>query len=96
MSGRPTTVTITAAPDEVAALAHLLRQTSIRSALARRARVVVMRMSGATITDIAAMVGMDRKYVYKWLQRWQAQGIAGLNDKPGRGGVRRRRVREEP
>jgi hypothetical protein len=30
-------------------------------------------------------VGIGRRFVYKWVQRFLAQGIEGLADKPGRG-----------
>jgi hypothetical protein len=32
------------------------------------------------------MVGLTRRYVYKWAQRFLEQGVEGLADKPGRGG----------
>jgi len=38
-----------------------------------------------TITDIATTVGISRRFVYKWAQRFLEQGLAGLADQPGRG-----------
>jgi transposase len=38
-----------------------------------------------TITAIAATVGMSRRHVYKWIQRFLQEGLEGLADKPGRG-----------
>jgi transposase len=38
-----------------------------------------------TISDIAATVGVSRRFVYKWAQRFLDKGIEGLADKPGRG-----------
>jgi transposase len=37
------------------------------------------------ISHIADMVGISRRFVYKWAQRFLQEGIAGLTDKPGRG-----------
>ena len=38
----------------------------------------------------AAMAGVSRQTVYKWLRRWRAEGVAGLEDRScqGRDGVR--------
>jgi len=41
-----------------------------------------------TITDIAAAVGISRRFVYKWVQRFVQEGLEGLADKPGRGARR--------
>ena len=38
-----------------------------------------------SISDIAATVGISRRFVYKWAQRFLEQGVEGLADKPGRG-----------
>jgi transposase len=38
-----------------------------------------------TISDIAATVGISRRFVYKWVQRFLDKGVEGLADKPGRG-----------
>jgi transposase len=46
------------------------------------------------ISQIAARVGMSRRFVYKWVQRFLQEGLAGLTDKPGRGRRRRPRPQE--
>jgi transposase len=48
---------------------------------------------GVPITAIAATVGISRRFVYKWVQRFVAQRVAGLADQPGRG---HRRVAPQP
>ena len=35
-----------------------------------------------TITDIARTVGISRRFVYKWVERFQQEGLAGLADRP--------------
>ena len=34
------------------------------------------------------MVGITRRFVYKWVQRFLQTGLMGLADKPGRGSHR--------
>ena len=40
------------------------------------------------ISDVAATVGISRRFVYKWVQRFLEKGVEGLTDKPGRGSHR--------
>jgi len=37
------------------------------------------------ITDIAATVGVSRRFVYRWAKRFVQERLEGLADKPGRG-----------
>jgi transposase len=37
------------------------------------------------ISDVATTVGISRRFVYKWVQRFLENGLEGLVDKPGRG-----------
>jgi len=46
---------------------------------------VLLLADGVTITDIAAAVGLSRRHTYKWIQQFMQEGLAGLEDKPGRG-----------
>ena len=43
------------------------------------------------ICTIAATVGISRRFVYKWVRRFLAQGLDGLADKPRRGSRVKRR-----
>jgi transposase len=43
--------------------------------------MVLLLTEGMTITDIARTVGISRRFVYKWVQRFVAQGVEGLYDK---------------
>jgi transposase len=54
--------------------------------------MILLVAEGRSITDIAATVGISRRFVYRWAQRFLAQGVEGLADKPGRG----RRPRQAP
>jgi transposase len=86
--GRKTHLTITLTAEERRTLRAWLRSTTIRSGLLRRARMILLLADGRTITDIAARVGISRRFVYKWAQRFLEQRVEGLIDKPGRGGPR--------
>ena len=83
--GRTTSFTIRLTPEERRTLLAWQRLTSIPAGLARRGRIIILLADGMTITDIAATVGMSRRHVYKWGQRFVQHGLEGLQDKPGRG-----------
>jgi transposase len=40
---------------------------------------------GVPLTDIATTVGVSRRFVYKWVQRFLEKGLAGLANKQKRG-----------
>jgi transposase len=40
---------------------------------------------GVPVSHIATTVGISRRFVYKWVQRFMQDGIEGLADKAGRG-----------
>jgi hypothetical protein len=83
--GRKTSLTIHLTPSERRTLQAWQRATTIRAGLARRGRIILLLADGMTITDIATTVGISRRFVYKWAQRFLEQGLAGLADQPGRG-----------
>ena len=83
--GRRTVFTIRLTPAERLTLLAWQRATTISAGRARRARILLLLADGVTITDIAAAVGMSRRHTYKWIQRFVQEGLAGLDEKPGRG-----------
>jgi hypothetical protein len=86
--GRKTSLTIRLTPAQRQTLLAWQRSTTISAGLARRGRIIVLLADGVTITDIAATVGISRRFIYKWGQQFQEQGVEGLTDKPGRGSRR--------
>ena len=82
--GRTTSFTIRLTPAERQTLLAWQRATTISPGLARRARIILLLADGMTITAIAATVGISRRHVYKWIQRFVQQGLEGLRDQPGR------------
>jgi hypothetical protein len=94
--GRTTSVTIHLTPAERQTLLAWQRSTTISAGLARRGRIILLLSEQVSISDIALTVGISRRFVYKWVQRFLAQGIEGLADKPGRGYQPGRRSRARP
>jgi len=84
-SGRTTALTIRLTPAQRQLLLARQRATGIPAGDARRARIILLLADRMTITTIAAKVGMSRRHVYKWVQRFVEEGVEGLVDKPGRG-----------
>jgi hypothetical protein len=91
--GRKTSLTIRLTPAERRTLLAWQRATTISAGCARRGRIILLLADGMSITDIAATVGISRRFVYKWVQRFAQAGVEGLANKPGRG---QRRVPPEP
>ena len=91
--GRTTSLTIRLTPAERQTLLAWQRATTISAGRARRGRIILLLADRVTISDIAATVGISRRFVYKWAQRFLEQGVDGLADKHGRGS---RRVSRQP
>jgi hypothetical protein len=83
--GRKSSLTIRLTPPERQTLLVWQRATMIPAGLARRSRILLLLADGVTITDIAAAVGLSRRHIYKWVQRFLQEGLEALQDKPGRG-----------
>src|SRR3989442_1443421 len=83
--GRTTSLTIRLTPAERQTLLAWQRATTIPAGRARRGRIILLVADGVPISHIADTVGISRRFVYKWVQRFMQDGIAGLADKPGRG-----------
>jgi len=68
--------------DVRAPLVHLPRCATVAAGLARRARIVLLAAAGRPLRQIATLVGLDHKGVRRWLDRFRAQGVDGLADRP--------------
>lgn len=69
-------------------LEHLTRSPSVPAGLARRARIVLLAADGVPIRHIGPRVGVDRRVVRDWLDRFRAHGLDGLYDAPRPGRTR--------
>jgi len=91
--GRTTSLTIRLTPTERQTLLTWQRATTIAAGRARRGRIILLVAERMSISDVAATVGISRRFVYKWVQRFLEKGLEGLADKTGRGS---RRVSPQP
>src|SRR5215467_8851193 len=80
--GRKTALTVRLTPAQRQTLLAWQRATTISAGRARRGRILLLVAEGMPITDIATTVGISRRFIYKWVQRFLARGLAGLADQP--------------
>jgi transposase len=85
MPGPPTPRTVVLVPETRATLAQWVRSRTRSAGLVRRAQIVLLAAAGCPVRRIATTVGVDRKVVRTWLDRFRAQGLAGLADRPRSG-----------
>jgi hypothetical protein len=83
--GRKTALTLRLTPRERLTLMAWQRSTTITLGRARRGRMILLLADGIPIAHIAQTVGVSRRFVYKWANRFLQEGIEGLADRPGRG-----------
>ena len=83
--GRKTSLKITLTSAERRTLLAWQRATTISAGRARRGRMILLVADGVPLSHVATTVGMSRRFVYKWVRRFLAQGVEGLADKRGRG-----------
>src|SRR5262245_34641226 len=83
--GRKTSLTIRLTPAERQTLLAWQRATTIAAGRARRGRIILLVADGMSISEVAATVGISRRFVYKWVQRFLEHDVEGLTDKAGRG-----------
>ena len=80
--GRPTSLTINLTPAERQTLLAWQRSLAISVGQARRGRMILLVADGVPIAHVAAMVGISRRHVYKWVQRFLKEGLQGLAAQP--------------
>jgi len=95
-SGRHTSLTITLTAEQRQTLRAWQRSTTIPAGRARRGRLILLLADGLPVVQVATRVGITRRFVYKWVQRFLQHGIEGLVDKPGRGHWRMPRQQDMP
>ena len=83
--GRITTLRVSLTSEQYTVLKSWQRSTTIPQGLARRARMVLLVSEGMSLTRIAEVVDISRRFVYMWVRRFNQIGLEGLYDKPGRG-----------
>src|SRR5215472_5484450 len=71
--------------EERAAVERVARSRTAQARQVERAKVVLAALQGEGVGAIAQRFAVSPATVYLWLHRFEAQGLAGLADKP-RGG----------
>jgi Helix-turn-helix domain len=85
--GRRTQVHVVLTEAERQELERWVRATTLQAGLVRRARLLLLLADGGlTVTEAGQKVGISRRFVYKWVARFQAGGVEGLVDQVGRRG----------
>ena len=61
------------------------RSTTLASGLVKRGRIILLLREGHSVAAIGRTVGLARRFVYQWVDRYPRYGVDGLSDKTGRG-----------
>ena len=83
--GRKSSFAVVISNEERGYLERLLRSTTTPIGKARRARAILLLAGRKPITEIAAAVGMGRRHIYRWGERFIKDRCAGLVDLPRSG-----------
>ena len=62
-----------------------LRNTKTTNGRATRARILLALHEGYNPTEVARAQNVSRNTVYKWIHRYEAGGVEGLDDEPRSG-----------
>lgn len=66
-----------------------MRARNAPKSLDQRARIILTAAEGGDDYEVAERVGCDHRTVRKWIERFNAQGLAGLSDAPRPGAPRK-------
>jgi transposase len=81
--GRPVTIRIKLTREQRKELREFARQAVGR--VSERAHFVLLSDKGKSVPEIAEWMDYSAETVYSWLERYRAEGIAGLEDDPRSG-----------
>ncbi len=56
-----------------------------KASFRRRYQMILLKAQGRTSEDVGNILGVCAVSVNTWLDRWEAEGIAGLKNRPGQG-----------
>jgi hypothetical protein len=76
-------------PQEAETIEKVLRSRTVPAGLYQRALIIFWSSQGQTPSQIAARLDHKFDNVVKWIRRFNAEGLLGLQEKPGRGRKRR-------
>ena len=61
-------------------LEALQRRPSAAAGLVKRARAILILAEGVSVSATGRLVGMQRRHLYKWIDRFRSLGVSGLQD----------------
>jgi transposase-like protein len=61
-------------------LEALQRRPSVAAGLVKRARAILLLAEGVSVSATSRLVGMQRRHLYKWIDRFRRDGVPGLRD----------------
>ena len=61
-------------------LEALRRRPSAAAGLVKRARAILLLAEGVSVSATSRSVGMQRRHLYKWVDRFRRLGVFGLQD----------------
>ncbi len=85
MRGRKSGLLVRLSGAQRSELERWQRSTTLSAGLARRARVILLVDEGHSLAAAARICDLTVRNTRKWVLRYLRQGLAGLQDKPGRG-----------
>ncbi|MEM7792429.1 MAG: IS630 family transposase [Verrucomicrobiota bacterium] len=69
----------------VETLTSTLRNRTASAREVQRARLILLYLEGQSKSEISRTVGLSRMRVIEWINRFEADGLAGLEEREGRG-----------
>src|SRR5262245_53699007 len=72
-------------PEERQAVARLAHSRTDEARLVQRAQAIERLADGERPCAVAGRIGLSRNQLYQWLHRFNAEGLAGLRDRPREG-----------
>jgi transposase len=78
--------------EELIEMGRMVRGKEVAAGDRFRAKIILLRLEGKAETEVAKTLGCSMGAVCKWSKRFDAYGIAGLKEAPGRGRKARLRI----
>jgi hypothetical protein len=85
LRGRQTTFAVELTDRPRAELLRWQRSTPLPAGLVRRGRLILLLTAGRSLKEAAPLAGLTPNNARGWVRRFPGQGVAGLDDQPGRG-----------
>ena len=72
-------------PEEAKVIQQLVRSRTVPAGIYQRALIILWSSQGQTAYEIAQRLPLKWDNIVKWIRRFNAEGLAGLQERPGRG-----------